>query len=302
MEVNGAKIYFKIPVLGGIPITQTTLSSFLVMVILCIAGYLLGRKLSKRPGPAQVLTEKAVNMLYNLVAETMGPHNVRWAPFIGTIFLSSLLGSIIGMTGFLRSATADLSIVLTWAVCVSVLIWYHTIKNNGFKGWLKGFTEPIWVMTPMNIVSEIAQPISMAFRHFGNVVGGSVITSLLYTALAGASSMLLNLVAGSGMAVCIVVLTLGLIFLILGFKTRKLLLKIPGIFMTVLGGLSLLQNLGVFANGSIPFLQVGIPAILSLYFDVFSGFIQAFVFCLLTMVYISSACPPPVESGDRTMP
>lgn len=157
-------------------------------------------------------------------------------------------------------------------------------------------------MTPMNIVSEIAQPISMAFRHFGNVVGGSVITSLLYTALAGASSMLLNLVAGSGMAVCIVVLTLGLIFLILGFKTRKLLLKIPGIFMTVLGGLSLLQNLGVFANGSIPFLQVGIPAILSLYFDVFSGFIQAFVFCLLTMVYISSACPPPVESGDRTMP
>ena len=302
MEVNGAKIYFKIPVLGGIPITQTTLSSFLVMVILCIAGYLLGRKLSKRPGPAQVLTEKAVNMLYNLVAETMGPHNVRWAPFIGTIFLSSLLGSIIGMTGFLRSATADLSIVLTWAVCVSVLIWYHTIKNNGFKGWLKGFTEPIWVMTPMNIVSEIAQPISMAFRHFGNVVGGSVITSLLYTALAGASSMLLNLVAGSGMAVCIVVLTLGLIFLILGFKTRKLFLKIPGIFMTVLGGLSLLQNLGVFANGSIPFLQVGIPAILSLYFDVFSGFIQAFVFCLLTMVYISSACPPPVESGDRTMP
>lgn len=302
MEVNGAKIYFKIPVLGGIPITQTTLSSFLVMVILCIAGYLLGKKLSKRPGPAQVLTEKAVNMLYNLVAETMGPHNVHWAPFIGTIFLSSLLGSIIGMTGFLRSATADLSIVLTWAVCVSVLIWYHTIKNNGFKGWLKGFTEPIWVMTPMNIVSEIAQPISMAFRHFGNVVGGSVITSLLYTALAGASSMLLNLVAGSGMAVCIVVLTLGLIFLILGFKTRKLLLKIPGIFMTVLGGLSLLQNLGVFANGSIPFLQVGIPAILSLYFDVFSGFIQAFVFCLLTMVYISSACPPPVESGDRTMP
>lgn len=304
MEVNGAKIYFEIPIFGGVPITQTTLSSFLVMVILCVAGYLLGRKRTKRPGPAQVLVEKAVNMLYKLVSDTMGPHNVRWAPFIGTIFLSSLLGSLIGMTGFLRSATADLSIVLTWAVCVSILIWYHSIKNNGFVGWLKGFTEPIWVMTPMNIVSEIAQPISMAFRHFGNVVGGSVITSLLYTALAGASSMLLNLVASNGLVVCIVVLTLGIGLLVVGIRKKKLPLKLLGPLMVVLGSLSLLQHLGVFSegsflNGGIPFLQVGIPAILSLYFDVFSGFIQAFVFCLLTMVYISNACPPPTEDQEQ---
>ncbi len=81
----------------------------------------------------------------------------------------------------------------------SALIWYHSIKNNGFLGWLKGFTEPIWVMTPMNLVSEIAQPISMAFRHFGNVVGGSVITSMLYMALSGASAALLNLIASAAL-------------------------------------------------------------------------------------------------------
>mgnify|MGYP000220057724 CR=1 FL=1 len=113
------------------------------------------------------MTEKAVSMLYRLVSETMGSHNAHWAPYIGTVFLSSLLGSLIGMTGVLRSTTADLSTTLTWALMTSVLIWYHSIKNNGFLGWLKGFTEPIVVMTPMNIVSEIAQPISMAFRHFG---------------------------------------------------------------------------------------------------------------------------------------
>ena len=154
MSINGAKIYFVIPILGGIPVTQTMLSSLLVTLLLCIAGYRLGKHLKKRPGPAQVLTEKAVSTLYNLVSDTMGPHNAHWTPYIGTLFLSSLCGSLIGMTGFLRSTTADLSTTLTWALMTSALIWYHSIKNNGFLGWLKGFTEPIWVMTPMNLVSE----------------------------------------------------------------------------------------------------------------------------------------------------
>lgn len=292
MNVNGPKIYFTIPILGGIPVTQTVISYLLVTIILCVSGYLLGKNLKKRPGKAQVLVEKAVTMLYNLVSDTMGAHNVRWAPYIGTLFLSSLLGSLIGMTGFFRSTTADLSITLTWAVMTSVLIWYNSIKHNGFLGWLKGFTEPIVVMTPMNIISEIAQPISMAFRHFGNVVGGSVITSMLYTALAGVSAVVLNLIAGNGLVVSLVVLVAGMALLILGIVgKKKFLWKLLGAVMTVLGALALLQHFGVLSG--VPILEVGIPAILSLYFDVFSGFIQAFVFCLLSMVYISSACPPP---------
>ncbi len=80
MSVDGAKIYFVLPVLGGIPVTQTMLSSFLVMLLLCIAGYRLGRNLKKRPGSVQVLTEKAVSSLYNLVSDTMGAHNAHWTP------------------------------------------------------------------------------------------------------------------------------------------------------------------------------------------------------------------------------
>ncbi len=180
------------------------------------------------------MTEKAVSMLYRLVSETMGSHNAHWAPYIGTVFLSSLLGSLIGMTGVLRSTTADLSTTLTWALMTSVLIWYHSIKNNGFLGWLKGFTEPIVVMTPMNIVSEIAQPISMAFRHFGNVVGGSVITSMLYMALSGASSVLLNLIASSGIAVCIVLIAAGAAVVVWGIRRKKRWRKVVGIVLLLL--------------------------------------------------------------------
>src|SRR5699024_1497652 len=98
---------------------------------------------------------------------------------------------------FLRSSTADLSVPLTWALMTTAIIWYQSIKRNGVLGWLKGFTEPVVVMTPMNLVSEVAQPISMAFRHFGNVAGGGVITSIVYTACGILSSLVIGLVSGS---------------------------------------------------------------------------------------------------------
>ena len=229
------------------PITQTTVSLLAVSLIILIGAFLVTRKITKRPGRVQVLVEKLITMLYGLVSDTMGKHNLKFAPYIGTLFLSSIVGSLIGTTQLFRSTTADLSVTLAWALVTSVMVWYNNIKNFGFKAWLKGFTEPIVVMTPMNIVSEIAQPLSMAFRHFGNVAGGSVLTSLIYAALAVASKLLFGWLPAAIAEMC------------------------P------------------------PILQAGVPAFLSLYFDFFSGFVQAFVFCLLTMVYVAGACPAPAE-------
>ena len=259
--MNGPKIYFTIPLFGGIGITQTTVSSFVVMLLLCIAAVVLGSNLQKRPSRRQVLVEKGVTMLYDMVESTMGKHNSYWTPYIGALFLSSICGSFIGMTGIFRSSTADLSTTVTWALMTSFICWGCSIKRNGVGGWLKGFTEPIVVMTPMNLVSEIAQPISMAFRHFGNIAGGSVL-----------------------------VLTVGAALLYSGVKTKKLARKIFGIVFAVTGALSLLGLTGV------PYLEVGVPGILSLYFDIFSGGVQALVFSLLTMVYVGNACPPPEEA------
>ena len=252
LTITGAKIFFEIPILGGIPVTQTMVSLLAVTLILIIASYFLTRNLKKRPTRVQVLVEKGVSMIYGFVEDVMGKHNVKFAPYIGTIFLSSVFGTVIGMTQIFRSATADLSVTLAWALVTTALVWYSNIKNQGFLGWLKGFTEPVVVMTPMNIVSEIASPISLAFRHFGNVAGGSVLTALIYAALAALSSF------------------------VFGWLPDAILAVFPPIF------------------------QVGIPAFLSIYFDLFSGFVQALVFSLLTMIYIGEANPPPTEVGETT--
>ena len=253
IEVTGPKVFWVLP--WDLPdttiftmknlITQTTLSLCFVTIVLVILACVLTKKITKRPGKIQVLLEKIVTMLYNLVESTMGKHNLKFAPYIGTLFASSIFGSLIGMTGIFRSSTADLSVTLAWALVTTGLVWANNIKNFGFKTWLKGFTEPIFIMTPMNIISEIASPLALAFRHFGNVAGGSVLTALIYSALALLSSAVLG--------------------------------WIPGLI------------------GQIPFFQAGIPAVLSVYFDLFSGFVQALVFSLLTMVYVSGASPAPEE-------
>ena len=130
----------------------------------------------------------------------------------------------------LRSVTADFNVPLTWALITFVLSHGTNIKTHGLGGYFKGYVDPVPVMLPINILSEVATPVSMSLRHFGNVVSGMVITSLLYYALS-------VITAKIGIAFC----------------------------------------------------TIGVPAVLSLYFDLFSGFMQAFIFIMLTMVYISNA-------------
>ena len=295
MSVDGAFIYFTIPVLGGINITQTTVSHLIVTLFLCGLSIYLGKRLQKRPDGLQVMVEKGVMMLHNMVVETMGAHNAHWMPFIGTIFLSSICGSFIGLTGFLRSSTADLSCTLVWALMVSVIIWYNNIKNNGLIGWLKGFTEPIVVMTPMNLISEIAQPVSMAFRHFGNVAGGGVITTLIYTSLSLASAAVMNLISASGWVMSAVLLAAAAGLAFLWKKKGKKAALVFAVISGVLGLFGLLEATGILTG--VPILTYGIPAVLSCYFDLFSGFVQAYVFTLLTMVYISGSLPEPEEAA-----
>jgi F-type H+-transporting ATPase subunit a len=301
VNVTGAYVYAEIPIFGGIPITQTTVSLLLVTLLLCTAFILLGRNLKKRPDGKQVLLEKGVLMLHNLVVSAMGEHNAKFLPLIGTIFLSSICGSLIGMTGFLRSTTADLSVPLVWAILVTLIIWHNNIKNQGLFGWLKGFTEPIVLMTPMNLLGEIAQPMSMAFRHFGNVAGGGVITSILYTGLTLASTAAMKLIATNGLWISLALIGACVLLAFLQKKLKKLtklMVLAIAFFSGLLGVFGLVEHFGILSD--VPILMFGIPAVLSLYFDLFSGFVQALVFSLLSMVYIAGACPPPQEEPETS--
>ncbi len=232
--MNGPKILYVIPVGGGIPITETVVNAWIAMVILFIAAKWLTHNMQMVPTRRQAAAEMVVSTFYDLVGQTMGKDKLGFTPYIGTLFFFSFCGSLMSMFGF-RPPTGDLNTTLCWALITFFMIQYFGLKTKGFKGWICKFIEPMPIILPLNLISEFSTPISMMFRHFGNIAAGIAITSLLYGGLASLSS-------------------------------------------AIFGGLT-----------SIPILQLGLPALLSVYFDIFTSFLQAFIFAMLTMVFVSGA-------------
>ena len=287
VSINGARILATIenvPVFGSVQITQTLTASWLVMLI--ISGLLIwlgsGLKVSGI-SRKQAVAEMAYTSLVNFVRGNMGTGFDHYIPLVGTIFITSVISNLISLLG-IWSPTADLMTELAWALVVFVLITYHKIKSSGIVAYMKSFLDPIAVLLPINIMSECFTPVSMACRHFGNILSGTVISALIYAALAAANNALFGLL-GSSLVAAICVAALGALLILFGKKAGKKLFFILGIIVAVLGVLAVITNLGVYY----PWLTIGIPAIPSLYFDWFGGCIQAFIFCTLTTLFIKQA-------------
>ena len=287
VSINGARIlatFENVPIFGTVQITQTLAVAWLVMLIISALCIWLGSNL-KVTGISrkQAVAEMTYHALINFVRGNMGTEFDRYIPLVGTIFVTSVISNLISLLG-IWSPTADLMTELAWGLVVFVLITYHKIKASGIGGYLKGFLEPIFILLPINIMSECFTPVSMACRHFGNILSGTVIGTLIYAALTAANTALFH-VLGSNLYVGIVVAAVGAALIVLGRKKGKKLPFIVGIIAAVLGVLGLITTLGA----TFPWLTVGIPAIPSLYFDWFGGCIQAFIFCTLTTLFIKQA-------------
>ena len=295
ISINGAKILYTftdVPLFGTVHITQTLVVSWLVMAIITVACVVLGSGLKvTNISRKQAVAETIYGALINFVHGNMGTGFDRYIPLVGAIFATSVVSNLISLLG-IWSPTADLMTELGWALVVFVLITYHKIKSSGIGGYLKSYLDPIFVMAPINVISELFTPISMACRHFGNILSGTVISALIYAALATASYALFDLL-GSNIVVAAAILIAGIVLVVRARKLKaaggKAKGKIPGIVLTVLGALALLAAMTGGLAAQFPWLDIGIPAITSFYFDWFSGCIQAFIFCTLTTIFIKQA-------------
>jgi len=288
ISINGAKILYtveNVPLLGKINITQTVLVSWVVMAIIAVLCIWLGYGLRvTNISRKQAVAEMAVTALVKFVRGNMGTEFDRYIPLVGTIFITSVVSNLISVLG-IWSPTADLMTELGWALVVFVLITYHKIKSSGIGGYLKGFLDPIFVMAPINVMAELFTPISMACRHFGNILSGTVISALVYGALTAASHSLLGLISRYWIIAAVLVAA-GVA--LIAFGRKKKMMTLGGMIAALLGILSLLRNIGGFF-AQIPWLAVGVPAVTGFYFDWFGGCIQAFIFCTLTTIFIKQA-------------
>ena len=159
MELNGAKILYtihtNIPLLGDFKITQTLVSTWIVMALLSGLAIWLGHGLKlENVSKRQAAAEFIVTRLDQFVHDNMGCHFDQYIPLIGSIFALSIGCNLISVVG-LWSPTADLNTEAAWAIVVFALIMYYKIKTNGILSYLKGLLDPIFIMAPINVLSLI---------------------------------------------------------------------------------------------------------------------------------------------------
>ncbi len=214
---------FRIPGIDyDFSITTTHVAMLLVSILIIILAVIARIKINKvnasdTPGVFQNIVEIVVEMLGTMVEGVMGKNANRFVNYLSTLFVFLIVSNLAGLFG-LRPPTADYGVTLTLGLITFILIQFNSIRKNGIKHFTALF-QPIWFLFPINLIGEVAVPISLSLRLFGNIMSGTVLMGLIYD--------LLN-----------------------------------------------------------PY-TVGYPAVLHAYFDIFSGCIQAYVFCMLTMVFVN---------------
>ena len=209
-------------------ITTSHVCILLVMLLLVGFAYAANRKIKKAtdvPDTFQNIVELVVESLDRMVENVMGSNAKYFANYVGTIFCFILLSNISGLLG-LRPPTADYGTTLALALMTFSIITFQKFKHQHVSGVIKGLCDPWPFWAPINLIGDVAIPVSMSLRLFANVLSGVVIEALVYT---------------------------------------------------------LLSKIALFW-----------PAFLHVYFDVFSGAIQTYVFCMLTMTYVNQA----IEDGE----
>lgn len=209
-------------------ITTTHVCVLIVMLIIigfCIAANRAVKQATEVPGAFQNVVELIVEKLDGMISGVMGKQAVRFRNYIGTIFIFILISNISGLLG-LRPPTADYGVTFALGIITFTLIHFNKFKHQKVSGVLKGLCEPWPIWAPINIISDLAVPVSLSLRLFANILSGTAIMALIY---------------------------------------------------------ALLSKFAVIW-----------PAALHVYFDLFSGAIQTYVFCMLTMTYVTDAC----NTGD----
>jgi F-type H+-transporting ATPase subunit a len=155
---------------------------------LLLFGYLASKNRRIIPGPVQVMGELFINQLYGLTEDAMDEElGKKYGPLICALFMFLLVSNWCGMLPFMEEPTKDLNTPLSMGLMGFVIAHFAGIRAKGLKGYIKEYFEPMFFMMPLNLIGELAKVVSISFRLFGNIMGGSIIilvvSHLVYSVL-----------------------------------------------------------------------------------------------------------------------
>jgi F-type H+-transporting ATPase subunit a len=167
--------------IGPIQVTSTVVNTWIMILILGVGSYFLGRSFKVEPGMLQNAIEWLVKAIQGIISENIETENSgMFFPLVASLAIFIGVANLLGLFPGLRSPTPDINTPLAMALIVFLSVPYFGIRTQGFGGYLKHYVEPIFLMLPIEIASEIARTFSLTFRLFGNILGEEIIIAILF--------------------------------------------------------------------------------------------------------------------------
>ena len=172
-------VAFSIPLLGGIPVADSVVVTWIIMAVWIVLTLVFTRHLSVRnPGRVQTVLEWAVGFLNHFVQDNIGSHWRAFAPYLGTVALYIGLSNTIGIFG-LTPPTKDISVTAALALMSMFLIYGAQFRYNGLAGGLRRFAAPMALLLPINLMEVAVRPLALCMRLFGNILGAFIIMEMI---------------------------------------------------------------------------------------------------------------------------
>ena len=156
--------------IGPVEITDTVITTWGVMLVLCLFSWLVTRRLRDKPGVLQAAVEGGISAIEEAVRSVLPEHARLVLPFIGTLWVFLVLANLSGLIPGLHSPTRDLSATAALAILVFLSTHWYGIRSQGLRVYLRHYLSPSPILMPFHIISEITRTVALAVRLFGNMM------------------------------------------------------------------------------------------------------------------------------------
>ncbi len=170
---------FDVPVIGDLTISESIFISWIIILAVLILCLIFTHNLKvHNPGKRQLAAEAAVTWIQNLIKDMLGEEAIEYTEYLMAVLIYIGLANTIGLFG-MKPPTKDLNITIALAVMSIIVVQVAGIRKKRVGGWLKSFTQPVAIVTPLNIMELAIKPLSLCMRLFGNVIGAFVIMEII---------------------------------------------------------------------------------------------------------------------------
>jgi F-type H+-transporting ATPase subunit a len=170
--------------LGGftVDITPDIVVQWVIIALIAVLAWWATRDLKIKPGKKQIVVESIYSTIKKVVLDNVGENYSDIIPFIGCMGIYLLVMNLVGLVGIVPP-TKNFSVTLGMALITFFVVQGYAIRKHGFKSYIKGYTQPIAFMLPINLLERVMLPVSLSLRLFGNVLAATFIIELVYDSL-----------------------------------------------------------------------------------------------------------------------